>query len=74
MRIFGPNWKWREAEELHNFYSSLNIIRVTESMRMRCPRHVTGMGELRSACKILAQKREGKRPLRRPRRRWTLGK
>jgi hypothetical protein len=41
-RIFGPNWYeltrgWRKLhnEELHNFYSSSSISRMTNSKRMR---------------------------------------
>jgi hypothetical protein len=41
-RIFGPKreeveegWRRLHNEELHNFYSSLNIIRVIKSRRMR---------------------------------------
>jgi hypothetical protein len=32
---------------------------------------VAGMGEKRNACRLLAGKPEGKRPLGRPRRRWV---
>jgi hypothetical protein len=32
--------------------------------------HVSCMGEMRNACKILVRKPEGKRPLRRPRGKW----
>jgi hypothetical protein len=33
--------------------------------------HVAGMGEKKNAYRILAGKPEGKRPLKRPRRRWV---
>jgi hypothetical protein len=33
--------------------------------------NVTRMGEKRNACRLLARKPEGKRPLGRPRRRWV---
>jgi hypothetical protein len=39
---------------------------VIDSKRMRWPGHVAHMGELRNAYRILVQKLEGKRPLRRP--------
>jgi hypothetical protein len=42
-RIFGPkrdevkgDWKKLHNEELHNLYSSPNIIRMIKSRRMRC--------------------------------------
>jgi hypothetical protein len=37
---------------------------------MRWAGHVAGMGEKRNVYRLLAGKPEGKRPLRRPRRRW----
>jgi hypothetical protein len=58
-------------EELHNLYSSPNIIRMIKSRRMRWAGHVARMGETRNACRILVGKPEGKRPLGRPRRRWV---
>jgi hypothetical protein len=58
-------------EELHNFYSSPNIIRTIKSRRMRWTGHVARMGEKTNAYKILVGKPEGKRPLGRPRRRWV---
>jgi hypothetical protein len=59
------------AEELHNLYSSSNIIRMINSRRMRWARHVARMREKRNAYNILMGKPEGKRPLGRPRRRWV---
>jgi hypothetical protein len=58
-------------EELHNLYSSPDIIRMIKSMRMRWAGHVAGTGETRNAYRILVGKPEGKRPLGRPRRRWV---
>jgi hypothetical protein len=63
---------WRELhnEELHNLYSSPNIIRMITSRRMRCAGHVACMGENRNAYRILMEKPEGKRQLGRPRHTW----
>jgi hypothetical protein len=62
-RIFRPKrdgvtggWRKLYNEELHNLYSSLSIIRIIKSRRMRWAGHVARMRE--------------KRPLGRPRRRW----
>jgi hypothetical protein len=69
-RIFGPmrdevkgNLRKLHNEELHNLYSSPNIIRLTKSRRMRWAGHVARMGEKRNAYGILVIKPEGKRPL-----------
>jgi hypothetical protein len=50
-RIFGPkrddvtrDWRKLHNEELHNLYSSLNIIRMYKSRRMRWAGHVAQMG------------------------------
>jgi hypothetical protein len=59
--------------ELHNFYSSPDIIRQIESRRMRWAGHVARMGEGRNVYRVLVGKPEGKRPLQRPRRRWEDG-
>jgi hypothetical protein len=51
-RIFGPkreedgSWKKLHNNELHSLYSSLNIIRVIKSRRMRGAGHVARMGEV----------------------------
>jgi hypothetical protein len=76
-RILGPrrdemvgDWRKLPNEELHNLYSSPNIIRMIKSRRMRWAEHVARMGEKRTAYRILVGKPEGKRPLGRPRGRW----
>jgi hypothetical protein len=50
-RIFGPrrnevtgDWRKPHNEELHNLYSSPNIIRMIKSLRMRWTGHVARMG------------------------------
>jgi hypothetical protein len=50
-------------EELHNLYSSPNIIRMIKSRRMRFAGNVACMGEKRNAYRILVGKPEGRRPL-----------
>jgi hypothetical protein len=63
-------WRKLHNEELHNLYSSPNIIRMIKLRRVRWAGHVARMGETRNAYRILVGKPEGKRPLRRPRCRW----
>jgi hypothetical protein len=66
LRIFGPKWdevtpgmekvaQW----ELHNFYSSPDIIRQIKSRRMRLARHVARMGEGRNVYRVLVGESEG---------------
>jgi hypothetical protein len=57
-------------KELYALYSSPNIIRVIKSRRLRWAGHVARIGERRGAYRALVGKPEGRRPLRRPRRRW----
>ena len=45
-------------------------MRVLKSRRTRWAWHVARMGEGRGVHRVLVGKPEGKRPLRRPRRRW----
>jgi hypothetical protein len=47
-------WRRLHNEELHNFYTSPDIIR-----RMRWAGHVTRMGGMRNARKVLVGKPEG---------------
>ena len=58
-------------EELNDLYSSPNIVRVIKSRRMRWAGHVARMGEERGMYRVLLVKPGGRRPLRRPRRRWV---
>jgi hypothetical protein len=65
-RIFGPkrdemtgDWRKLHNEELHNLYSSPNIIRMIKSRRMKWAGHVARMGETRNAYRILVGKPEG---------------
>ena len=75
-RIFGPkkdkNGEGRRFhnEELHSLYRSPNMVRVIKPRRLRWAGHVARMDEGRSTFKILTGKHTGKRPMRRPRRRW----
>jgi hypothetical protein len=52
------DWRRLHNEELHNLYSSTDIIRMIKLRRMRWVGRVARMGR-------------GERPLRRPRRRWV---
>jgi hypothetical protein len=79
-RIFGPKrdeetgeWRKMHSEELHNLYSSPDIIRHVKSRRMRWAGHMARMGEERKVYKVLVGKSEGNRRLGRPRRRWEDG-
>jgi hypothetical protein len=75
-RIFGPNrdemmggWRKLRNEELHDLYSSLSIIRISKSRRMKWAGNVARMGEKRNMFRLLVGKPERKRPLGRPRHR-----
>jgi hypothetical protein len=76
-RILGPKrdevtgeWRKLHNEELHNLYSSPDIIRQIKSRRMMWAAHVARVGEEIKVYKVLVGKPEGKRSLGRPRRRW----
>ena len=74
-RIFGPRrdkvTRRLHNEELSDMYSSLNIVRVIKSRRMRWAGHVACISEERGVYRVLVGKPEGKRPLGRPRCRWV---
>jgi hypothetical protein len=79
-RIFGlkrdevtGDWRKLHNGELHNLYSSPDIIRQIKSRRVRWAGHVARMGEGRNMYRVLVGKPEGKRPLESPRRRWEDG-
>jgi hypothetical protein len=68
--IFGPKrdevtgeWRKLHNEELHDLYSSLNIVWVIKSRSMRWAGHVAWIGWERGVYRILMGKPEGKRPL-----------
>jgi hypothetical protein len=75
-RIFGPkteedgSWRKLYNDELHNLYSSPNIVRVIKPRSMRWAGHVACMREEKGVFRVLVRRPEGKRPLGRPRRRW----
>jgi hypothetical protein len=76
LRIFGPKreqeglWRKLHNDELHSLYSSLNIVRVIKSMRVKWAGHVARLGEGRVVYRVLVGRPEGKRPLGRPWCRW----
>jgi hypothetical protein len=63
-------WRKLDTEELHNLYSPPSGIGIIKLSRMRWERHIALM-ENRNAHQSLVGKPEGKRPLRRPRRKWV---
>jgi len=63
--IFGPKSEDTTAgcrelhnEELHDLYSSPNVIRVIKSRRMRWAEHLARMGERRDVYRVLVRKPE----------------
>jgi hypothetical protein len=76
LTIFEPkreedvSWRKLHNDELHSLYSSPNIVRVIKSRRVRWAGHVARMGRGRRVYRVLVVRPEGKRPLRRRRRRW----
>jgi hypothetical protein len=63
------DWRKLHNEELHNLYSSPDIIRQVKSRQVRWAGHVACMAEERKVYKVLVGKPEGRRQHGRPRRR-----
>jgi len=69
-RKFGPKrekvtegWRRLQKEDLHNLYTSPNIIGVMNLRRMRLTRRVACMVEIRNIYHILVENPAGKKPL-----------
>jgi len=60
-------WAKLHNEELHNLYTSPNIIRVIKSRSMRLTEHVALTGEMRNTYNIFIREPGGKKPRGRPR-------
>ena len=78
-RIFGSNrddvtGEWRKLHngEPNDLYSSLSIVWVIKSIRMRWAGHTARMGERSGVYRVLVGKPEGKTPLGRPRYRCRI--
>jgi hypothetical protein len=75
-KIFGPkreedgSWRKLQNDEIHNLYSSPNIVKMIKSRRMSWAGHVARMSEGRGVYRILVGRPEVKGPLGRSRRRW----
>jgi hypothetical protein len=76
LRIFGPkreadgSWRKLHNDELHDLYSSSNIVRVIKSRRMRWAGNVACMGEGRGVYRLLVGRPEEKRHWEVLRHRW----
>jgi hypothetical protein len=80
LRIFGlkrdvvtGEWRRLHSGELHNLYSSPDIIRQIKSRRIKWVGHVEHMGGGRKVYRVLVGNPEVKSPLERPRIRWEDG-
>jgi hypothetical protein len=64
-------WKFKhDIVKWSSLYSSLNIVKVIKSRRMRWEGHVARMKEGKGVYRVLVGRFECKRPLGRPRRGW----
>jgi hypothetical protein len=75
-KIFEPkkeedgSWRKLHNDELHNLYSSPNIVRVIKSRKLRWDGHVALMGMGRGVYRVLVRRPKSKRPQGRFRCRW----
>jgi hypothetical protein len=75
-KIFGPgreeggSWGKLDNDEIHELYSSRNIVRVIKSRRIRWAGYVTRMAEGRGVYSVSIGRPKGKRSLGRPRHKW----
>jgi hypothetical protein len=53
-------WRKLHSGEIHNFYSSPDIIRQIKSRKMRWAEHVARMVDRRNMYRVLVRKPEGK--------------
>jgi hypothetical protein len=60
------SWRKLHNDELNSLYSSLNIVKVIKSRRMRWAGHIARMGEGRGVYRVLVWRPKSKRPLGRP--------
>jgi hypothetical protein len=65
-KIFGPkreedgSWRKLHNDELHNLYSSPNVVRVIKSRRITWAEHVARMGEGEGVYRVLVERPECK--------------
>jgi hypothetical protein len=76
-RIFGPkrdevtgDWRKLHSEELNDLCSSTNIVRIIKLRRIGWAGYVARIRDRRGVYSVLVGEPQGRRPLRRPRRRW----
>jgi hypothetical protein len=67
----GCNERKLHKEELRNLYSSLSIIKMIKSRKMRWAGHVARMAEKRNAYRLLVEKPEERRLLKNRNRKWV---
>jgi hypothetical protein len=64
-------WRKLHNEGLRDLHSSSSIIRMLKLRRMKWVGHIVQMGDKRKAFRLLLEKPEEKRPLRRLGHRWV---
>jgi hypothetical protein len=63
-------WSKLHNKELHDLYSSPNIVRMLKSRRMRWAGYVARIGEKKNTHGVLMEKPKGKEQLGRSKHRW----